>query len=287
MQKIKKQHKNKPLTFLLILVFIFSPLVSTAPQKAEAIVVPVNDAIVSATNAAIAGFTGTLTAKETIGDTALYALMKPVISAFINQIQKKVLGSYNALVRDFEQELLDLQQQISDDLGIEITGLNTCNFLPTFNTDLSNSVKLSNRNNYNTKFAAKVDCNAGTVIPGGNIQDFYNNYNNGGPDAFAYIAFQPQNNPYGLQRIVDSELSARQEAEEKRELEELAWGSGIRPLKDATGLIETPAKVIETQLNEVLGSQTRSLENADEISEIVVAAVSSLITNKIMSSGVF
>jgi len=190
-------------------------------------------------------------------------------------------------VRDLERELLNLQQSISDEFSVEISGLNTCNFFSGFQEDLTNLARLSNRNNYQNKFAVRIDC--AFDDSGINAQAFYNDFNQGGWDALKTTFMRPESaTPFGAYLETQDELARRQADEEQRELEELAWGRGLRPLKDAaTGLITTPASVIEAQLNEVLSSQLRGLENADELSEMVVAAVSNLITSQVMNSGVF
>lgn len=71
----------------------------------------------------------------------------------------------------------------------------------------------------------------------------------------------------------------------EEELLKLQWGDGFKSVEDAEGKILTPGTIIKDQLNETLGSGLRSLENADELSEVITALVGNLVQNVFSSTG--
>ena len=91
------------------------------------------------------------------------------------------------------------------------------------------------------------------------------------------------NNPYGAYLEAQIELDARIAKALGIQSQQLNWNSGFlswsecRKVHEGTGKclergpVQTPGKVIESQLEGVLGSGVRQLELADEFDELVSA----------------
>ena len=122
-----------------------------------------------------------------------------------------------------------------------------------------------------------------------NIEDFYNDFSQGGWDAWFVMTQNDVNNPYGAFLETQIELDERLAQALGLQNMRLSWDSGflgwsecIREDPDTGECIErgptkTPGKVIESQLENVLGSGVRQLELADEFDELVAALFSQLL----------
>lgn len=65
----------------------------------------------------------------------------------------------------------------------------------------------------------------------GNMQDFLNDFDNGGWDKFFTMSQNPTQNPIGAYVIAQSELSAQISTRQGQKKEELSWGSGFLSYK--------------------------------------------------------
>jgi len=122
-----------------------------------------------------------------------------------------------------------------------------------------------------------------------NIEDFYNDFSQGGWDAWFVMTQNDVNNPYGAFLEAQIELDNRLAQALGLQNLKLSWDSGflgwsecIREDPDTGECLErgptkTPGKVIEDQLENVLGSGVRQLELADELDELVAALFSQLL----------
>jgi hypothetical protein len=98
------------------------------------------------------------------------------------------------------------------------------------------------------------------------------------------VSQNPSNTPFGAYfGLINEQGKITSQAQEKQKMV-LDWSGGFFSVTDKDGNIVTPGKVIEDQLSNVLGSEVRQLELADEFNEITSALVNALI-NKVMSSG--
>lgn len=136
-----------------------------------------------------------------------------------------------------------------------------------------------------------------------NPQAFLNgNFSQGGFDAFFSANSNPANNPFGSYQIASNALWNQIDAAAKQRKSELDWGKGFLPWRGncaaanatSTSLIKTeaclgssvrtPGSVIESQLENQLGSGVRQLELADSINEVVGALMGQLV-NQVLGSG--
>ncbi|MEK7116640.1 MAG: hypothetical protein AAB837_00555 [Patescibacteria group bacterium] len=134
---------------------------------------------------------------------------------------------------------------------------------------------------------------------GRNMDDFMNNFENGGWDNFFELTQRQQNNPIGAYLQAENELNLQIATRQGTKQKELDWGKGFmsfevcgpegRDPKDGVCIgraeIATPGSVIENKLNEVLGSGTKKLEAADEINEIVSTLLNQLVSQVIGGIG--
>jgi len=138
-----------------------------------------------------------------------------------------------------------------------------------------------------------------------NVQGFYQNFNNGGWQAWFALTQHPGNRPFGAYLTAQDELSRRVNNNVNVWTEQADWGNGILAWQECTDPIpidtyeqedpdsleltkvtrkktprecppehleiRTPGTVVENQLENVFGSGVRGLELADEINEIIGA----------------
>jgi len=128
---------------------------------------------------------------------------------------------------------------------------------------------------------------------------------NGGWDGWFSMVMNQKNNTYGAVLSAEDEMNKSFESFRVQRLNELQWGKGflawkgscIEKAHDNSGTslstddnclkyeTKTPGTVIESQLENTLGSNIRQLEIADEIDEIVGALMSQLVSQVLSESG--
>ena len=127
----------------------------------------------------------------------------------------------------------------------------------------------------------RFQCSVTGIIS--NLDAFYNDFSQGGWDGWFAMTQNDVNNPYGAYLQAQIELDARIAKALGIQSQQLNWNSGFlswsecRKVHEGTGKclergpVQTPGKVIESQLEGVLGSGVRQLELADEFDELVSA----------------
>lgn len=259
---------------LFILLIVLTISILPAPKKVKAVVVPVLDPALLAEQGI---FNASIWSKEYLIDLVAYTAANVAIDTVSTQLQNMILDATNSFVKDLEGELLNLENDIGNKLGVEIDAVRGC--FPDLNLR-----PVPNPAWNKPKFQASITCRLDDVIPGGNIKTFYNDYEQGGIDAFMRTAFYQ--NPYRTATAITSELEARKKAAIRNERDQLAWGRGLRGVRDElTGLIKTPAAVVQKQLDNAFSLQLDRMKNADELTEVLVAIVSSYVSNAL--SGTF
>jgi len=263
----KNSYKISVCFFIVFILVSFS-----LPQKTNAQFVPTFDLQVFGVETERAAIDTSLWSKEYVADLVAYAAASVAIEQISIQLQNMILDAANSFVRDLEQELINLENSVGNQLGIDINAVATCfpdlDFSPVPNSAWNKF-----------KFQASVSC---TNSSGPEMSGFYSN---GGFnwDTYDKMAFAPQKyNPFGRNMAVQKELNKRTAEAKERELEQLNWGRGLRAARDSlTGLIKTPAAAIQNQLDEAFSMSQQRMQNADELTEILVAVVSSVVSNAI------
>ena len=135
----------------------------------------------------------------------------------------------------------------------------------------------------------------------GNIDAFYGDFSQGGWDGWFAMTQNNSNNPYGAYLDAKVELDSRIANAMGIKKEQLDWGRGFLSFEkcpegqeldpaDGTGdcrvakTIITPGSVIESQLENVLGTGVRQLELADEFDELVGALLGQLLEKSVFSA---
>jgi hypothetical protein len=148
-------------------------------------------------------------------------------------------------------------------------------------------IKFSLMLKYAVPFEKEVECTLSDVID--NIDDFINgDFGRGGWDGWMELTTKPKNNRYGAYLSSAAELEARIQFSQFEESKVIEFGSGFFSHKKCEELppgfvgpprceIVTPGSVIEKRLNSALGSGQRRLEVADEINEILSAALGQML----------
>jgi len=148
-------------------------------------------------------------------------------------------------------------------------------------------IKFSLMLKYAVPFEKEVECTLSDVID--NIDDFINgDFGRGGWDGWMELTTKPKNNRYGAYLSSAAELEARIQFSQFEESKVIEFGSGFFSHKKCEELppgfvgpprceIVTPGSVIEKRLNSALGSGQRRLEVADEVNEILSAALGQIL----------
>ena len=134
---------------------------------------------------------------------------------------------------------------------------------------------------------------------------FSGNFAEGGWDAFAYSVDNPDANPIGAYLNQQGRLVQRINQARDIDTEELSQGNGWMNavacpegglLDDRTGkcnidgelidpVVQTPGSVVNDTINNVVGSDFRRLEMADEVNEIVGALVDQMVSGIVGAGG--
>ncbi|MEK7227527.1 MAG: hypothetical protein AAB641_01385 [Patescibacteria group bacterium] len=139
-----------------------------------------------------------------------------------------------------------------------------------------------------------------------NIEGFYDDFSQGGWDGWFAMTQNNVNNPYGAYLEAKIELDSRLAEKLGIESQKLDWGKGFlswqdcieweilpgptqdgQPLKGQClkrGPIKTPGSIIESQLENTLGTGLRQLELADEFDELIGALLGQLLEKSVFSA---
>lgn len=249
--------------------------------------VPVYDAAVTTTTAADVH-------KECL-DAIAYAIAKIAIQSISQSILNWINSGFEggpAFVTDLDQFLREIDLQAFE----EFLGSDAIAFLCSpWRFDIQFALELQFAMGTNVP-----ECSLGDVVD--NIDGFLaGDFSQGGLDGWYRLV--TYNNPYRDYLTVESEWRSSLAAAESREVKLLDFGRGFLSFEQCTSRpanpgdsgtspgdtiedcsITTPGAVIESQLENVLGSGIRQLELADEINEIVSAFIQQVI-NQVITSG--
>jgi len=293
--------------FNWIAPFIIAPLIIPVSffilpaQKVHAVVAPVPiaeigpNAVVQIENAVQNTIKA---AKEYVLDNLVTVIAKTLIrqisQSTINWINSGFKGS-PSFIQNPGQFFTGIADQVAGDF-IESIGLG---FLcEPFRLNLQLSLALEYGGGGSD---TDLSCTFSDVL--GNIEGFVEgDFTQGGWDGWFKVTQNRNNNPYGAFLKAKSALDIRISGAQGEQRVQLDWGKGFLSLQecddyDQEGLsidiggsnshlnckTVTPGAVIEKQLGDVLGTDLRQLELADEINEILGALVGQL-TSQLMSA---
>lgn len=305
----------KLLVCSVILGSIFSCFAFT-PKKAEAldfiVYDPFNFAVNSITSTAastIAANTTVANTKEFSLDTIAWIAAKLLIRQIVNSTVTWINSGFNGnpsfisnpsqffgsfadkLAGDFIYHELgtigqficspfDLQLRLALQLAFGANfGLGAGGGGSDYQSSCSLTGIISNVKHAKLGIDASVDINA-------SMQGFVNgDFDQGGWDTWFAMTQTPKGNVYGAFQEESNALSIRISAAIAEQLQELGWGNGFLSFKDKDGNITTPGDVIQSQLNNALGSDIASLVSADEFNEILGALAGQLLKSVLGGGG--
>ncbi len=274
--------KSLTLSFIVFAVcaFVFKA------GEAKAQFVPVLDSANLAQNSITAANTSAVTQKELVLDGIVTAAAKIVISNMTNSIVTWINSGFQgnpAFITNPESFFTDVADQIA---GNFIAGTELGFLCEPFSLD----IRIALAANYSSTYRQANYCRLSDVVS--NTENFAKftegDFSRGGWDSWFEISQNPQNNPMGAYLSAQTELSIRTARGQSIKLLEANWGQGFLSYQECLaedingncvekGPIQTPGSVIESQLENTLGTGVRQLEIADEINEIVSALVGQLV----------
>lgn len=298
MKNLNKFKKTIVVILILGVILPFFPLLK--PRQANALAVPVMEvganlaanSASAASNALTAGMTSSLVTKEYVLDTVLYALVKPLLHQFTNSIVDWIVNAYpgdNPLFpTNFTDYLMDVGDEriaaFMDDYFGSIRDLLCSPFRFEIEKPL---LVFSTPKERDLSFNKRIECTlAGIVV---DIDAFFDgDFSQGGWAGFLEMTQVSQNDPWGALGIVGGEMAEETvevEGAFAMELESNKGMLGIRECVDGTAgvdckkwEIQTPGSAIQDALGTgSFGETFRELEAADELSEMFIAVISSLL----------
>ncbi|MDP3901639.1 MAG: hypothetical protein Q8Q37_01515 [bacterium] len=204
----------------------------------------------------------------------LETLKKRVLDMMVDQIIQWVQGGGEPkFITDWGSFLRDAGQQAVGDFAQEL-GLG---FLCE---PFSFQIQIALQNP--SPFSQRASCTLDEIV--GNIENFYQNFENGGWIAYSE-SWKPRNNYYGSLIMAYDEQQNRRESAESAAWSEGIAGGGFLSTKDANGNISTPGSVIGATVAKAIGSDIDYIVNAQQLQEYI-AAISDAVINRLIKEGI-
>lgn len=215
-------------------------------------------------------------------DSLATIIFKPLIRNMTNSLVQWINNGFEGsplFVSDPEKFFIGVADRIA---GSFIEGSDLAFLCSPFALDIRLALNL----NYSARFRDEIGCTLTDVID--NIEGFAEDFEQGGWDGWFSMTQNSQNNPYGAYLSAQSELDIRLLSDLGVEGIQLDWGQGFLGFRDCIlsnaetqecmeyGPTKTPGTVINTQLEDALGTDLAQFELADEFDEIVGALVGQL-----------
>jgi len=310
---------QKALTLVLALTLVVPAGVSFAPSPAHATGYPTFDAANLVQNIFSAVKSSALVTKEYVLDTLAYQVgevaRQSIIRSLINWINSGFQGS-PAFVTDLKRNLRGVEDAVARRFFTELASQDITDSpaqdrvisLARIGYFLTTSPESFYERYPNTLTQISPDARA--FLDG--------DFSQGGFDAWFSAVLVPQNNPYGMQELINQDLERLTSEARDGRLQELTWNRGFLSWRgeciqqetqgeeeylpgdalpadfsvDLTGEdactefeIETPGAVIVEQLNKTLGTNIDKLVSADEMNEIIGALLNQLVGHVLGTNG--
>lgn len=186
-----------------------------------------------------------------------------------------------AYLIDTEQYFLNLADNIAGEF-IEGSDLN---FLCT---PFKDTIRLSLIRNYYQPPQTQFRCPISQVA--GNINDFYQDFDQGGWQTWFEMTQSPSGNPFNAYITANAELANRIDEEVSTKQQELGWNQGFLSWAECIkkdpktgeclerGPVQTPGTTIKAQLDKVLPSGLEKLITVNHVEQLVGAFANGLLT---------
>lgn len=246
---------KKSISIILLVLIIFSYGFLFKTQKAEAVGVNPLAAISvpiyengSLPYEMRKGIAGSGLGLDTIGWIAAKLVISTITNSIVNWINSGFEGN-PTFVQNPQQFLRDAANQAGG-VFIQQLGLaELCdpNWLPRLRLALQ----------YNMPYLQRMQCTPDMAAA--NIENFTNDFMNGGWDSWLSMTAYPQNNIWGAYFESSDELARRQAAAMGRESTELNWGGGFLSLKKCEG-----GKSVDDTCSDICDNSAENYESKDE-----------------------
>jgi hypothetical protein len=306
---------KKGISILLAVVIIGGGLVSFPKQTTAFSVVEIGPNVFQNTISAIKNVESVL--KEWVLDNLANSLAKAAISSITNSIVNWINSGFEgspAFVTDLHSLLRDVGDKVFEDFISQLDAGSQSLLCSPFSLD----VKLAVTVDYFKSDLEENRCSLDNVLASAQGFDRFvsGNFAEGGWKGWFDLTTKRSNNPYGSFLDTRSALQVQLGSAKAQLKEEVSWGDGFLSSKDCATVgantryidvvnaigsrnpgvpisqqgneicaIKTPGKVIEQQLEHVLGSGVRQLELADEFNEIVSALIAQLSQQVLTGAG--
>jgi len=293
---------KKAISSFLFIFFIGLSILFFNPQKSHAVFVPVIDAaVVTAIETAAAAM---ITAEEVAAGAIVVAIEVDVATREAREFGFDAIAriAANTAIKKLSQQTINWVNSGFD--GNPVYSLNL-DFL--FNqlcastlTELFDEVGASDIDPIAQRAIARSlyatqPCSTHGKISGATISDavlgsFFTDLEDAsGWHTWRQVTMNPHNNAYGQYLKTSAEFNSRLHSVINNKQEQLSWGQGfLSQEKCSMEVVEpgtpprkvchvvTPGKLIEDSLSDILGSDLKQLELADEVDEILGALVNQL-----------
>lgn len=194
------------LTACLIFTIIATPIHTSAawPTLTFDPIDFVLDQISSAAEKMIEKLQDAQTLKEYVLDPLAYIAVTGLLNAMTNTILGWIQGTDSGFIENLEDELTRSADAMGGRILNQIATFNLCGNIGAF-LRLSLSAPLSLRQ--------RLECTATQIVA--NVEDFYQDFQQGGWPAFFEISLRPQNNAYGAYLLsLDATVEAQTKAQD-------------------------------------------------------------------------
>ncbi len=306
------------LAFSLVVSAGYSPLIPASVPKTHAQQVvydPANHIVNTLTSGATVGSTLILQTLNGLAWTAAKLTIQTMTKSIVTWINRGYQGS-PAFVTDLNSTFQAAANATADSFIKQLAS--NVSIKSPFQNQIANALgKQFNKSSNGGFFVANAfTLNQTSSDPAAFLKG---DFSKGGFNAWFSALSHPQNNPYGAAILAGNALGAQVANTVVTKKTELDWSKGFLPwrgncaaapastgnngnsaptaptAKPATSLsttdkcashpIQTPGAVVETQLENTLGSPIRQLELANSINEIIGAAVTQMVTHVLGSTG--
>lgn len=300
--------------YIAILLIISAGAFFLIPQRAEALAtcakipvppattgvfVPVLDSANLVQNTTAASHLSSIYSKECVQDTFVNFLVKTTIRKFTNDIVRWINSGFEGNPA-FVTDPAGFALGVGDRVAGEFISRSSLGFLcDPFRLNVQLGLAMQYR-----RFIDR-GCSLSDVL--NNVRGFIDDgdFESGGWNTWLAVTQREGGNPYDAYLRASSRLAVEISGAQGLELAKLSWGRGFLSWEECRYYdyqggevngddpniygedcqIQTPGSVIESQLENQLGSSLKQLELADEFDEIIGALVNQLLVQVFNSAG--
>lgn len=216
---------KKTLVLFFVLFFVFSPITIKKAEAQWVVFDPANFSVNTLQNIKDMGL-------DSIAWVIVNLVIERIAASTVNWINSGFRGS-PAFVQDPEGFFKATADNVAGDFIFRNPDLN---FLCG---PLRNKIQLALSTNY-APDRRRWHCTLSQI--GANFENFMDDFNQGGWNAFFTISQQPQNNPLGVYLMAENELQQRLAKQQQQKERELNWGRGFLSFKSCEVWENPPAQ---------------------------------------------